>query len=194
VVPERWVWMPADPFDGRLTVVGDCDGMYVRVGDQWLGVERGPGVGVHDLRVDLDRLPTGGRYPLVTLGSGSSMTIVAVERLDDERVRVDVSDPPGGDTRRWNEGDPVRLSGEVTIKVEADPRMPPSLVLHGRRVLNGSVLHSGTEALPRYGRAPDGYGVDTAYPGGVSLVPFDPDVCREALAMGRVERGGFVDD
>ncbi|HEY8526975.1 MAG TPA: hypothetical protein VIL48_18530 [Acidimicrobiales bacterium] len=188
LLPERWVWLPGIAFDGRLAIVGDCDGMYVRVGDQWLGVERGPRVGVHELRVDLDRLPTGGRYPLVTLGADERMTIVAIERLDEERVRVDVSDPPiaSGPSRGWNLGDPVELSGEVTIRVEADARVAPSMVLHGRRVLNGSPLATG-RALPRYGRAPAGYGVDTAYPGGVELAPFEPDVCREALARGGIE-------
>jgi hypothetical protein len=35
---------------------------------------------------------------------------------------------------------------------------------------------------PRYGRAPHGYGVAPAYPGGVPLVPYDPHLCREAYA------------
>ena len=37
-------------------MVGDCDALYVLVGDQWLGVERGSSVGVYDLKVDLDAL------------------------------------------------------------------------------------------------------------------------------------------
>jgi hypothetical protein len=182
LLPRRSPFLPGDTFDGRLAIVGRCDGMYVRVGDKWLGVERGPGVGVHELRVDLDRLPTGGRYPLVTLGSGSSRTIVAIERLDGERVRVDVSDPPGGSTRGWHAGDPVALDGEVTVRVEADARSSPTMILHGRQVLNGTPVDVSDER-PRYGRAPGGYGVAEAYPGGVSLAPYRPDICREAYAL-----------
>jgi hypothetical protein len=181
LLPRRIGFLPGRAFDGRLAIVGRCDGMYVRVGDKWLGVERGPRVGVHELRVDLDRLPAGERYPLVTLGPGQTMTIVAVRRVDDERVRVDVSDPPGGTTRGWHAGDPVALGGEVTIRVEADARTSPTMILHGRRALNGTPVDV-SNVPPRYGRAPDGYGVATAYPGGVPLVPYEPDVCREAYA------------
>jgi hypothetical protein len=192
-LPPRWGFMPGNAFDGRLTIIGECQGMYVRVDDQWLGVERGPDVGVHDLRVDLDRLEEGERVPLVTLDDGARMTIVAIERVDGERVRVDVSDPPGGSRRGWNEGDPVALDGVVTIRVDADARTSPSMVLTGRRVLNGSPLGEGDDAAPRYGEAPDGYGVAEAYPdGGVELLPYDPDVCPKALdlAEGRVPEDG----
>jgi hypothetical protein len=182
LLPRRAVFLPGSAFDGRLAIVGRCDGMYVRVGDKWLGVERGPRVGVHELRVDLDRLPAGERYPLVTLGSESTMTIVAIRRVDDERVRIDVSDPPGGATRGWNTGDPVAMDGVVTIRVEADARTSPTMILHGRRALNGTPLDT-SRVRPRYGQAPDGYGVASAYPGGIPLVPFEPDVCREAYAQ-----------
>ncbi|HEX8804755.1 MAG TPA: hypothetical protein VF743_11185, partial [Acidimicrobiales bacterium] len=189
LVPADWPFLPQE-FDGRLVIVGECQGLYTRINDRWMGVERGPAVGVHDLRVDLDRLPTGERAPLVTLGRGDAMTIVAVRRLDAERVRVDVSVPTRVGGRHWQYGTPVRLRGTVTIRVEADARQPPSLVLHGRQVLNGALLDPGPTP-PRYGRAPAGFGTAVTYPGGVELTPIEPTVCREALGMldpGTVDR------
>jgi hypothetical protein len=179
VVPADWPFLPNVAFDGRLTVVGDCDGLYARVGADWLGVERGPGVGVHDLRIDLDELSTGVRAPLVTLGTGKSMTIVAIRRLDDDRVRVDVSQPParGGG---WSLGTPIALAGEVTLRVAADSRQAPSMVTYGRVVLNGAVLDA--DGHPLYGRAPPGHGVAETYPGDLALDPVEPRLCREALA------------
>jgi hypothetical protein len=93
-----------------------------------------------------------------------------------------VADPPGGTTRGWHAGDPVAMGGVVTIRVEADARTSPTMILHGRRALNGTPLAVGNDR-PRYGQAPDGYGVETAYPGGIPLVPYEPDVCREAYAQ-----------
>ncbi|HEX6236845.1 MAG TPA: hypothetical protein VFZ68_06610 [Acidimicrobiales bacterium] len=169
--------LPDTAVEGRLAIVGDCQAMYVRVGRDWKGVERGPAVGVHDLEVDLDALSDGERVPLITLGSEDDLTIVAIRRLDDEWVRVDASRPPasGGG---WRLGLPARLSGTVALRVDADPREPPGLVTHGRQVLLATPLDA-SDPVPAIGRAPEGQGVVTRYPdGAVRAVPTDRDVCR----------------
>lgn len=169
--------------EGQLAIVGDCEGMYVRVGSEWKGVERGPAVGVHDLEVDLDALTDGERVPLITLGGEDDLTIVAIRRLDDQWVRVDASRPPasGGG---WRLGLPARLSGTVTLRVDADPREPPELVTHGRQVLLAATLHA-SDAAPVIGRAPDGRGVATRYPeDAVRAAPTERDVCRSVHPEG----------
>jgi len=140
--------MPDDVFDGRLAVIGDCDGTYMRYRGRWLGVERGPEVGVYDLRLDLEDLPEdGSRVPLITLGRDKWRTIVAIRQLDDGEVRVDVTEPArkGWD---WQLGEPIELSGEVTLRVDADRPAPPSMVTDGRTVLNGALLESDDGPRP----------------------------------------------
>lgn len=181
--------LPQRAFDGRLAIIGECDGMYVRVGKEWQGVERGPDVGVYDLEVDLDALRDGERVPLITLGRGARMTIVAIRRLDDEWVRVDASRPPGT-AGGWRLGSPTRLSGTVTLRIDTDVREPPNLVTHGRQVLLRARL-GAARATPVVGRAPRGHGVAPRYPdGAVTLVPAEHHLCRSVHPGADDERSG----
>lgn len=107
--------------DGALVVVGDCDGLYVGVRDIWRPVERGPEVGVHDVRLDVSDLPMGERVPIVTLGRGEGATVVAVVRLKEDMARVDVLGPQSVG-RGWQEYEPQRLQGEVMLRIAADRR------------------------------------------------------------------------
>jgi hypothetical protein len=167
--------------DGALLVVGDCDGLYVGVRDDWLAVERGPGVGVHDLRVDLDRAPMGDRVPVLTFGRGDDATVVALVRLSDDTARVDVLGP--GADRPWLEGLPRDLEGELTLRVTDDRRQPANNVYrHDGLVLNlvyQPVGDGATEVM--LGEAPDRPGVAGSYPGGVERITPDTSVCRAAL-------------
>jgi hypothetical protein len=177
-----------DPFppvaDGGLLAVGDCDGLYIGMRDQWLAVERGPGVGVFDLRVDLDDLPIGDRFPLISYGATDKQaTIVAVVRTDDDTIRVDVLLPDFFETD-WDLGQPVDLSGEVTLRVVADPRQKVSNVWHDTRLLNPVNLPPAREPI-NPGSAPDRPGVVGEWPGagpasGVEVLDGVTSVCRSA--------------
>jgi peptidoglycan/LPS O-acetylase OafA/YrhL len=175
-VPMRWP-LPDDTWDGRLAVVGECDALYVRVGEQWLGVERGPSVGVYDLRVDLDALdglPEGQRAPLLTLGADYEATVVAATRTADDRVRIDVW---AGAERGWDVWLPQRLDGVVTLRVESDSYQPPSQVSYqGRAVYAGPIPRHG--AFAQVGEGPDLPGLAERYPGEIELVPNDRSICR----------------
>ncbi len=207
VVPEEWraelarwradlpggrrpvVAVPADADelpdapDGTLGVVGDCLGLYARVGDTWFGVDRGPGVGVHDLRVDLDALETGERVPLVAFGHGADASVAALVRLPDGDVRLDVENPLSDG---WSEGFPVSLDGEVTVRVNTDPRAIDRFVRVGRTVLYDQwITDLGTE--PILGALPAGTsmpGVADSYPGEVEPLPFDATLCVDATGRG----------
>jgi hypothetical protein len=165
--------------DGALAVVGDCDGLYLGMWDTWRAVERGPGVGVYDVEVDLDRLSQGERAPLATFGEGDDSLVVGIVRLDDERVRVDILLPAFYEVG-WRLGDPVELDGQVTLRLNADDRDPPATVRVGDRALNGTPLPPDMPIT--LGTAPDRPGVEAAYPGTVRPVPADQAVCRELLA------------
>ena len=164
--------------DGALVVVGDCDGLYVGVDDRWWGVERGPGVAVHELAVDLARLPTGGRVPLATFGTGDESTVVAATRLADGAVRVDVLQPAFFELD-WAEGTPVDLDGTARLRIDTDPHQGSHGVYHGRSHINGNgILADGPVTL---GRAPARDGVATRYPGPVTAVDPDVSICRDAI-------------
>jgi hypothetical protein len=176
--------------DGTLVVVGDCDGLYVGVEDKWRAVERGPGVGVHDLAVDVDELPGGRRVPLVTVQDGRRSTVVAVVRTADHEVRADVlgPEPSGGGEAEWQLGTPVDLGGRVTFRVSTDPRQPTANVAVGDRVINPAQLpqDEGDEDLRvRVGESPDRPGVAAAMPPSADLerVPADRSACERVLAI-----------
>jgi hypothetical protein len=195
VVVPRGQFMPQHLFDGRLAIVGECDGMYVRLNDGWHGVERGPDVGVHDLRVDIDALPPTERVPLLTLGDDDRTVVVAIRRVGEGRVRVDVSRPShsGGG---WRLGWPKTLSGTVTIRVDADGRVPDRGVWAGSEALHGGPLPLRTET-PQVGVAPPGLGVADASPeGAVQPVPYEPELCDRDEVRDRRQRsraGALVD-
>ena len=176
-----WAELPDDAGDGTLGVYGDCAGLYVRVGDAWRAVARGPDAGVHEVRVDLDALadlPPGRRSPLVVFGRGSDAGIVALRRLPDGRVTVDV------DSARsvlWREGFAVALEGEVTIRVNLDTLVEGPTVTVGRAVLYdryiaGRSAHATLGELPHRTLRPN---LADEYPGGVERVEhYDDDLCR----------------
>lgn len=165
--------------DGALLAVGDCDGLYVGVRDRWLAVERGPGVGVYDLEVDLDRLPIGDRFPLLSYGTGEQSTIVGVVRTDDDTVRVDVLLPEFYEAD-WVQGIPADLDGEVTLRAVADRRQPTGNVVHGTTLLNVQNLPAIEDPV-RLGEATDRPGVAPGWPGPVRQVDTDLSLCRTAL-------------
>jgi hypothetical protein len=182
-VERDYPFLPPRSGDGTLAVAGDCDGLYVRVGDDWRGVSRGPGAGVFDLRVDLDALgslPVGHRAPLLALGNGADASTVAITRLQSGMVRVDVSGPR---VRNWAAGRPAELAGETTIRVVADPRAVDRNVMADRTVLNTAPIGNFAEraSVGGIGRAePDPGPLVARYPGDIELLPFDRDVCRDA--------------
>ncbi|HLM64920.1 MAG TPA: hypothetical protein VK306_11530 [Acidimicrobiales bacterium] len=200
VVPEAWradwvrwrVALPGAPSpvsvdrddrlppvaDGVLAVVGDCDGLYVGVRDRWLGVERGPGVGVHDVRLDVDDLPVGDRLPLLTFRTDGQSTVVGIVRLADGTVRVDVL-PAEWTDADWQLGVPAELDGTVTLQASADPRQLTANLQHGGTVLNATALPSGSDEVT-IGEAPDREGVARSLPG-VEAVRPDRSLCEEAL-------------
>jgi hypothetical protein len=175
-----------DAADGTLAVVGDCLGFYVRVGETWWGVDRGPGAGVYHVAVDLDALralDTGERAPLLTLGRGADASVVALTRLGGGEVRVD-SFTPG--TGGWAEGAPAPLDGRVTVRLSADPRVDDNRISVG-----GTVLHTAPTrdpaAEPTVGALPGGVampGVADRYPGEAELMPYDPSLCHDATGAG----------
>jgi hypothetical protein len=167
--------------DGGVLVVGDCDGLYVGVRDDWLAVERSPAVNVFDLQVDLDDAPIGERVPLATVGQGDQATVLAVMRLSDDTARFDTLEPEDRGLP-WLNGVARDLQGEVTIRVTADHRQPANNVFHGTLVLNLVYVPPGEGAAAvTLGRAPDRPGIARAYPGSVTEVPPDMAVCRSVL-------------
>jgi hypothetical protein len=168
--------------DGELLVVGDCDGLYVGMGERWRAVERGPGVGVHDFSVDVDWLPVGERVPLVTFGGGDTSTVVGLVRTGDHEVRVDVLGPDmPGEPAEWQQGEPVDLGGNVTFRASTDPRQPTANVAHGDEVLNPAQLPRDDGDLPMtVGEAPRRPGVARSAPHIEPVVP-DMPVCNAAL-------------
>jgi hypothetical protein len=178
-----------DAADGTLAVVGDCLGFYVRVGETWWGVERGPGAGVYDIAVDLDALRTldaGERAPLVTIGRGRQASVAALSRLPRGDVRVDTY-AAGADG--WIEGTPAALDGRVTVRLSVDPRTSDHFIRVGSTVLH-AVLTSGPTVPPvepTVGALPSGVavpGVTERYPGEAELVPYDPQLCQDATGIG----------
>jgi len=175
-----------DAADGTLAVVGDCLGFYVRVGETWWGVDRGPGAGVYDIAVDLDALrtlDTGERAPLLTLGRGPDASVVALTGLGGGEVRVDTFTPGTGG---WAEGTPAPLDGRVTVRLSADPRVDDKLIRVGSTVLH-NVPTSDARAVPTVGALPGGIavpGVTERYPGAAELMPYDPALCQDVTGAG----------
>jgi hypothetical protein len=174
-------WLPESAFDSRLAVVGECDGLYLRLEDEWRGVERGPAVDVYDLRVDLDVLPDDERVPLMTLGEGPTEAVVAIRRVGDGQVRVDVSRPPGT-SGGWTLGIPATLSGTITMRIDADFRERDRWVSVGATVLHGGPLPTDTET-PEIGRAPAGYGSATRFPGEIEQIVPELSLCERAADL-----------
>lgn len=192
MVDELWRAMPRhkDVFDGRLAVVGDCAGMYLERDDKWIGVERGPGVDVYDIVVDLDDLPEdGSRVPLITMGHPPNASVIAILRVDEDRIRVDISRPHRMGNG-WRQGTPVELSGEVTLRVDGDRREIPYEVTYGRAVLNGSSFDND-EHRDILGQAPGGIGVATRFPGDLRVEAPDMSGCRQAIDMVRYNKMGY---
>ncbi len=175
-----------DAADGTLAVVGDCLGFYVRVGETWWGVDRGPGAGLYSVAVDLDALrslDTGERAPLVTFGRGPNASVVALTRLADGEVRVDTFTPGTGG---WAEGTPAALDGRVTVRLSADPRVDDNRISAGSTVLH-RVPTRDPAAEPTVGALPGGVavpGVTERYPGEAELMPYDPSLCHDATGAG----------
>jgi hypothetical protein len=165
--------------DGGLLALGDCDGLYVGVRDRWLAVERGPGVGVYDLAVDLDDLPTGDRFPLLSYGGGAQATVVGVVRTGESTIRVDVLLPASYDAD-WILGIPTDLDGRRTLRVVGDRRQPTGNVVHGTTLLNVQSLPVVDDPV-RLGQAPERPGVAAQWPGDVRQVATDAPLCRAAL-------------
>jgi hypothetical protein len=175
-----------DAADGTLAVVGDCLGFYVRVGETWWGVDRGPGAGVYHVAVDLDALralDTGERAPLLTFGRGADASVVALTRLGGGEVRVDTFTPGTGG---WAEGPPAPLDGRVTVRLSADPRVDDNRISVG-----GTVLHTAPTrdraGEATFGALPSGVampGVADRYPGEAELMPYDPSLCHDATGAG----------
>jgi hypothetical protein len=168
--------------DGGLLAVGDCDGLYVGVRDRWLAVDRGPGVGVYDLAIDLDDLPIGDRFPLMSYdgdGDPDQTTIIGVVRTDEDTVRVDVL-LPGFFESDWTLGIPTELRGRVTLRVVADPRQQTGNVVHGTTLLNVQSLPAIDDPV-RIGAASARPGVRAAWPGDVRQLDADKSLCRSAL-------------
>ncbi len=174
-------WLPESAFDSRLAVVGECDGLYERLDEQWFGLERSPAVGVYDLRLDLDDLPDDERVPVITLGQGPSRAVVAIRRVGEGLVRVDVSRSTGF-SGGWNLGFPTALSGPVTLRVDADFRERDRTVSVGREVLHGGPLPTDTET-PRIGGAPAGLGSATRFPGEIEQIAPDMSLCERAADL-----------
>jgi hypothetical protein len=183
-VPAGDLRLPSAP-DGTLAVVGDCLGLYTRVGDVWYGVDRGPGVGVYELRVDLDALDdlgVGRRAPLASFVDGDDVRAITLTRLVSGEIRADQW--TAGDDA-WRIGRPVDVGGEVTLRIEADPRVVDRFTRVGRTFLNISPPWSPTTEVT-IGRAPPGVsapGTVDSYPGAVEAVPFDPSLCRDATRV-----------
>ena len=175
-----------DAADGTLAVIGDCLGFYVRVGETWWGVDRGPGVGMYDVAVDLDALRalgTGERAPLLSLGRGADASVVALTRLAGGEVRVDTFTPGMGG---WDEGTPAAVDGRVTVRLSADPRIDDNRISVGSTVLHTAPT-SDPAAEPTVGALPEGVavpGVAGRYPGEAELMPYDPSLCRDATGAG----------
>jgi hypothetical protein len=175
-----------DASDGTLAVVGDCLGFYVRVGETWWGVDRGPGTGVYDIAVDLDALrvlDTGERAPLLTLGRGAGASVVALTRLTGGEVRVDTFTPGTGG---WAKGTPAPLDGRVTVRLSADPRVDDNRISVGSTVLHRSPTRDPA-AEPTVGALANGAaapGVAERYPGETELMPYDPSLCQDATGAG----------
>jgi hypothetical protein len=192
LVNETWRAFPRDRdvFDGRLAIIGQCSGLYLHRNDNWIGVERGPDVGVYDIVVNVDDVPDDGRrVPLLTLGKRET-SIVALVRVDADHVRVDVANSPRGGGGLWRRGAPVELSGEVTIRVDADRREPPFTITHGRTVLNGATF-GNDEAKDLLGAAPAGRGVETRFPGRLRVDTPDMSTCWDAYDLIRFTRQGW---
>jgi hypothetical protein len=168
--------------DGVLLVVGDCDGLYVGMDDRWRAVERGPGVGVQDMSVDVDWLPVGERVPLVTFGRGDEATVVGLVRTGDHQVRVDVLGPDmPGEEAEWELGTPTDLGGNTTFRASTDPRQPTANVAHGDVVLNVTQLpRDDGDLVVSVGEAPRRPGVARTAPR-IEPVPPDMSVCERAL-------------
>jgi hypothetical protein len=186
VPTSGWGHRLPEAADGTVAVAGDCLGMYVRVGETWNGVSRGPGVGVYDLRVDLDQLhdrPPWERVPLIVFGDDRDAGIVALRRLRDGRIRVDVDN---AGSNGWIAGFPAELAGEVTIRVSIDPLAPSPAVTVGRTVLNDAGI-GNLGARPSVGRLPTGVdrvGLADRYPGDVRRSRYDKDLCRDLVGTG----------
>ena len=177
-----------DAADGTLAVLGDCLGFYVRVGETWWGVERGPGAGVYDIAVDLDALralDTGERAPLVTFGRGHRAWVAALTRLPGGEVRVDTY-TAGADG--WVEGTPAALDGRVTVRLSVDPRTSDHLIRVGSTVLHAVPTSDPSDpaAEPTVGALPSGVavpGVADRYAGEAKPVAYDPQLCRDATGV-----------
>jgi hypothetical protein len=192
MVDEVWRFMPRhkDVFDGRLAVVGDCAGMYLERNDKWEGIERGPGVDVYDVVVDLDDLPEdGSRVPLMTTGRANNSSVIAMVRVDEDTVRVDVSRSRRAGSA-WRQGTPVELDGEVTIRIDGDQREPPYTVSYGRAVLNGAGFHND-DRRDLLGKAPGGLGVARRFPGELRIEAPDMSGCRKAIELVEYNKAGF---
>lgn len=170
-------------WESRVAVVGDCDGVYIRVDERWQPVERGIDVGVYHLRLDADALDTlepGQRAPVVTIGRGRDASVVAVARDVPGQMRVDVW---AGPEEGWDAGRATDVEGTIELQVVADRYTPPNAVYLDDEVMYyGRIPRTSYYAPAFVGQAPEDDtppGVADRYPGDIELVPTDHSVCDE---------------
>lgn len=157
---------PSDP--GSLFVVGDCDALYLSIGESWSAVEQSPATGRTLYRVKFPRGKRGTRVPLVaTGGQGQGTSVLWARYFDRRRVRLEFESTAAPDTPRYvviapdfagiggpvSGAIPVGKDRTLDLIVRFDPAGYASVLLGDKVVV--STLEGVAAGPMMLGRVPD---------------------------------------
>ena len=176
--------------EGRIRVLGDCDGTYWSDAQRWWPVERTNRTGYFHLRVRF-AARAGTIEPLATSGPAHTRSVLAVEYRGADRVRfrywssrIAATNPAG----QWFTSPTMRVDLERAheLVLILDHRIQQArLVLDGDNVLEPLYLIAPNDTVV-LGRAQPGDPVASRFSGSLTNLPVAPAFCRALERRGQL--------
>ena len=177
--------LPAGGARGDLFVIGDCDALYLNDGvrvdaihsSPWNAVERGQGAGHFVLDVEVPKLDTGERQPLLSIDTGDAHPgLIWLEGVEDRYVLA------FGGAGFAARSAPLALPRNRAHRIEltVDVRLRQVQAVVDGRIAFASILGAGLEPTFTVGRDTVGDpSVDDAFGGRIHVRPDHTPVCHE---------------